>query len=268
MLKEWQAKIAALFFIAYSVWWVLLQYSHLANNPAFDYFASTYCLMALWGAIWGIKIAQKWGGWRSLMGKSILFFSFGLFAQAFGQIGYSYYVMVLHIKVPYPSIGDLGYFGSIPLYIIGVSLLAHASGITVSVKTLLNKLQAIIIPLLLLVVSYDIFLKNYAFDWTHPLTVFLDFGYPLGQSIYIAIAVLTYLLSRKMLGGKMKKRVIFIMLALFIQYSADFIFLYQANTGEWLAAGINDFIYFVGYYIMTLGLLQLNTVFEELRSRV
>ncbi|MFH0773289.1 MAG: hypothetical protein V1922_03180 [bacterium] len=267
VLKEWQAKVAALLFLVYSAWWISLQYSHLVANPAFDYFASTYCLMALWGGIWGIYIAQKWGGWKSLMGRAILFFSFGLFAQAFGQICYSYYVMVLHIEVPYPSIGDLGYFGSIPLYTIGISLLAQASGISLSLKSFQSKIQAIVIPILLLVGSYYIFLRNYTFDWTHPLTIFLDFGYPLGQSVYIAIALLAFLLSRKMLGGRMKKRVIFIMIALFIQFCADFVFLYQANNGEWLAAGINDFMYFVGYYIMTLGLLQLNTVYEELRKR-
>lgn len=268
LLKGWQAKVAAIIFLLFTAWWISLQYTNRALDSSFDYFASTYCLMAIWGACWGITFAKKWGGWKSAMGKSILFFSFGLLAQAFGQICYSYYVMVLHIDIPYPSIGDIGYFGSIPFYIVGISLLAQASGIALSLKSLQNKMQAVGIPVLMLVVSYIIFLRNYSFDWSQPLTIFLDFGYPLGQSIYIAIALLTYLLSRKMLGGVMKKRVFLIMIALFIQFCADFIFLYQANNGEWLAAGINDLIYFIGYFVMTLGLVQLNVVFEELKKRL
>lgn len=267
VLREWQAKVAAVLFLFYSAWWIYLQLFKQAGDPVFDYFASTYCLMAIWGGMWGLRTAQKWGGWKSLMGRAIYFFSFGLFAQAFGQLAYSYYVMVLGIEVPYPSIGDLGYFGSIPLYLIGIIHLAHASGVHLTLKSFENKVWAVGIPATLLLGTYAIFLTEYEFDWGSPLTVFLDFGYPLGQSIYVAIALLTYVLSRKLLGGRMKKRVIFILLALLLQYVADFVFLYQAHTDQWLAAGINDFLYFSGYYIMTLSLLQLDTVLSELRSR-
>lgn len=266
LFREWQAKLAFLIFFVFTIWWLSLQLSRNIESPYFDYFASTYCIMAIWGGFWGIKIAQKWGGYKSIMGKAIIFFSLGLFAQAFGQLAYSYYVMIKQIEVPYPSIGDLGYFGSIPLYIAGISYLAHASGISISLRSFRNQIAALVLPALILIVTYLIFLKDYTVDWSNPLTVLLDFGYPLGQSIYIAFALLTYLLSRSILGGKMKKRVILILLALCVQYCADFVFLYQANTGTWLAGGINDFMYFFGYFIMALGLLQLCTVYKELRT--
>lgn len=267
LLREWQAKVAAILFFAYSLWWIYLQLYKQSGDIAFDYFASTYCLMALWGGFWGLRTAHRWGGWKSLMGRAIYFFSFGLFAQAFGQLAYSYYVMVVGVEVPYPSIGDVGYFGSIPLYLVAIIHLAHASGVHLTLRSYESKLWAVAVPSALLIGTYALFLTEYAFDFSAPLTIFLDFGYPLGQSIYVAVALLTYVLSRTLLGGRMKKRVIFILLALFLQYVADFVFLYQAHTDQWLAAGINDFLYFAGYYIMTLSLLQLDTVWLELRTK-
>ncbi len=264
--SEWQVAIAGIFFIVYTAWWSILQLTHATDSVVFDYFASTYCLIALWGSFWGFYSSKKWGGWNSIMGRSIIFFSAGLFAQAFGQISYSYYVMIRGVEVPYPSIGDLGYFGSIPLYIIAAIHLAKASGVELSFRNAINKFQAIVIPLIVLFVSYAIFLKNYVPDWSEPLKLLLDFGYPLGQSVYLAIALLTFLLSISLLGGRMKNRVIFILVALAIQYAADFIFLYQANNNIYLAGGITDYIYFVGYYTMTLALLQLNHIMNELRK--
>jgi hypothetical protein len=102
---------------------------------------------------------------------------------------------------------------------------------------------------------------------TKPLVVFLDFGYPLGQAIYISLAVLTYLLSRSVLGGIMKMRILFILFALVIQYMSDYTFLYQASRGVWHAGGINDFLYITAYFIMALSLLQFESVYRTIKER-
>lgn len=267
LLKEWQSKVALAFFVLYSFLWIYLQYSRATDTAEFHFFGITYCLVAFWGAIWGISIASKWGGTKSVMGKALVFFSLGLFAQTFGQIAYSLYAIVLKIDVPYPSIGDLGFFGSIPLYIVGMLYLAQASGVSISLRSFKNKIQVVVLPLLLLFFSYLIFLRKYEFNWSNPLVVFLDFGYPLGQSIYISIALLTFSLSKGLLGGKMKIRILLVLFALVLQYLSDFVFLYQASNKEWSVAGLNDYMYFVSYFVMALSLIQFKTVYNELRQR-
>jgi len=266
-IKEWQSRLAVAFFCIYSLLWLYLQFSHATTSSAFHFFGITYCLVAFWGGIWGVFIAAKWGGAKSVMGKALLFFSLGLFAQTFGQISYSLYALILKIETPYPSIGDLGFFGSIPLYIFGMLYLARASGVSLSLKSIRNRIQVVLLPLTLLLLSYFIFLKNYAFDWSKPLVVFLDFGYPLGQAIYISIALLTYSLSKDLLGGKMKKRILLVLFALVLQYFSDFMFLYQANNNAWSVAGLNDYLYFASYFVMALSLIQFKTVYDELRTR-
>src|SRR3989344_578490 len=255
--KEWQGKEATLLFFLLTLWWLVgLQNPDAYKVRYFGDFPSIYGVMALWGALWGIGISQKWGFVKSLMGKAMLMFSLGLFAQEFGQIVYAYLSFVKHIEVPYPSFGDLGYFGSIPLYIFGVIYLARASGVRIGLRSFENKIQAVIIPFALLVGSYLLFLQGYEFDWSNPIKVFLDFGYPFGQAIYISLAFLTYLLSRGVLGGIMKNKVLFILFALCIQFISDYTFLYQSSKGTWSVGGLNDYMYLSAYFIMTLGILQ------------
>jgi hypothetical protein len=262
--KEKSARIAFGIFVFFSLWWLLLQIAFKPDSLSHHIFGGVYGLMAIWGSICGIFISGKWGGLRSVMGRAIIMFSLGLFAQEFGQVAYFYYNFILHANL-YPSIGDAGFFGSIPLYVYGVWLLAKASGIKIGFRSFRNKIQALVIPLCLLAISYFSFLNDYKYDWTHPLTIFLDFGYPIGQAIYISLAIVTYLLSRKSLGGIMKNIILFILFALVVQYTADSTFLYQSHVGNWYVGGINDYMYLVAYFLMTMGLLQLQTVLAKLK---
>lgn len=264
--KEWQKKIVWIIFLFFTLWWIFSLFFNNGENFLNDLFGSFYGIMALWGGLCGVYIAKIWGGVKSLIGKAILIFSFGLFAQEFGQIVYSYYVYFARIEIPYPSLGDLGYFGSIPLYIYGTILLGKASGVSISLRNFRAKVQVVIIPLALLMLSYFIFFQEYEFDWSNPIKIFLDFGYPFGQAIYISLALLTYFLSRTILGGMMKNKVLFILFALCLQYAADFTFLYQASKGTFQAGGVVDYMYLVAYFVMTLGLLQFNTALAQLRQ--
>lgn len=260
MFEKRQASYIALtFFILYSLWWVYLQVGVASDNVQYEFFTGTYGLLALFGGIGGLYIAKHWGGWKSLMGKAVNLFALGLLFQEFGQIAYSYlyYIYFNGAEVPYPSVGDIGYFGSIPLYVIGTLALAKASGCKINMKSLQKTLSAVMIPALVLISSYVIFLQGYEFDWSHPIIIFLDFGYPLGQATYVSLALLTYYLSRKILGGVMQSKIRYILIALAIQYCADYTFLYQTKQGTWLAGGLNDYLYLLSYFVMTMALFNL-----------
>lgn len=265
--REWSAKFAVIFFILLTIWWIVNSFildPSSVNYDGFGDWAEIYGLMAIWGGIWGLIISRKWGFLNSVMGRALVFFALGLFAQEFGQLSYAFHNDIYKEPGPYPSLGDIGYFGSIPLYIIGVLLLAKASGVTFGLKSLRSKIQLLLIPTIVLVGCYLFFLQGYEFDWSNPIKVFLDFGYPLGQSIYVSLALLTYSLSRGLLGGAMKSRILFILFALCVQFSADFTFLYQSSKGTWSVGGINDYMYLVSYFIMALSLIHLKDATNKL----
>lgn len=256
-----------LLFIALSAWWAVLNLKGLAGDTdQAELFSAFYGFMALFGGVVGIFVSAHWGGWKSLIGKSIIMASLGLLAQEFGQIAYSLYTYLFHTEIPYPSAGDIGYFGSIIFYVLAGRYLIKALSLKKTLSSLVNKLIVLGVPLLLLIGSYVLFLKDYEFDFSNPLVVFLDFGYPLGQAVYISLALLAFILSRNYLGGLMKPVIMFVIFALFVQYLADFTFLYQVSHETWQTAGINDYMYLFSYFIMTLSLLYFESIALKLKN--
>ena len=116
----------------------------------------------------------------------------------------------------------------------------------------------------MVVVAYFLILKQYELDFTDPLGTFLNFGYPLGQAVYISIAILTYLLSRKMLGGIMRFPILLIVLAFAAQFLADYIFIYFHDL--YFPASFMDYFYLLAYFLMTLSLIYLKVVADQLRK--
>lgn len=260
--------VASVIFVTFLVFWSVLGFKDLrGNSDAAEAFSALYGLMALFGGVLGLVIARRWGGYRSLIGRSVLFISLGLLAQEAGQISYSMYAYLLQQEVPYPSIGDIGYFGSVILYILGAISLIRALSIKTMMQKQTNKIWAGVIPGVILISSYWLFLKDYSFDLNNPLVIFLDFGYPLGQALYISLGLLAYILARRYLGGMMRPVVIFLVLALLVQYAADFTFLYQVSQNTWQTGGNNELIYLTAYYLMTLSLISFGAVIHRLSVR-
>jgi len=256
-------------FIFFSIWWYYLNY--IAIDPTelqAELYSATYGIIALLGGIEGLIIAKKWGGFKSTLGKVTLFLSFGLLAQEFGQLAYSYYSLVLGVEIPYPSIGDWGYYGTIPLYIYAVIMLAKTLNIKFTKDLFKKNIIALILPVALLWISYQIFLAGYDYSELNWEATLLAIMYPLGQSIYLAIALLIYILAGKALGGKLRSNVLIILAAFCAQYVADFVFLYTSNRNTWLTAGINEYMYLFAYYIMSLSIIMLSVKFQKIRQSI
>lgn len=253
--------------VVYFAWWGINYFLASPGDKSLEWYSDSYWLVAVVGVICGLLVAKQWGGLKSVFGRALLLFTFGLAAQLFGQVTYSYYALVKHIEAPYPSIGDIGFFGSILFYTAGVFVLSKAIGVRFKAAPAHEKLVAIAIPAVLLLSSWALFLKDYEFEGMPALTIFLDFGYPLGQATYISLALLAYILSRRSLGGTMKNKVLLILFALFVQYVADFLFLYRFSREQWYAGDVSDLLYQAAYLFMTLALLQIGSVARKLRAK-
>lgn len=256
ILSRWAAQVALFYFSLITFWWIYLYWRFgLQSNFLHLEFAASYGLICFLGAFRGFFHARTWGGLGSVLGRSLIFLCLGLLFQEFGQLVFSYYNIFLKVDVPYPSLADVGFFGSIPFYAIGIILLAKASGVAFSLGKLLSRLQLVALPTAMLFLAYAFFLRGYQFDASQPLKIFLDFGYPFGQAIYISLTIETYSLSRKFLGGLMRPKILLLLLAFVGQFAADYNFLFQSSRGTWLNGGYGDYLYFVAYFLMTLGLI-------------
>lgn len=237
-----------------------------STEQAREIWAALYQGVAIMGGLIGVFSIFHWSGYKSLLGRIILALSIGLFLQSFGQSAYSYYIFFRHVEVPYPSIGDIGFFGSVIAYIYAVVVLAKLVGLSFSFEITATKIRGLVISIIILLTSYFFFLQGYEFDWSNKLRVFLDFGYPLGQAVYLSIAISAFLTARNFLGGVLRKPILFLLFALVFQYGSDFMFLYQYSAGTWYVGGINDFLYLVSYFLMTVALVYLDHAFTQIKS--
>lgn len=247
-------------FTLVSIFWVFLSVNENVSDSALELFSGTYGVLALAGSIFAIRISKALGGTKSLYGKVLFYYALGLLAQVFGQVSYSLYTYIFSKEIPYPSIGDVGYMGSVLLYIVATYLLVKATTPKASLHSYFGRLQAIIIPLAMLVFSYVEFLNGYEFDWSNPVATILDFAYPFGQAIYVSLAILALSLSWRFLGGRMRPIILFLLAALVVQYIADFMFLYQTSRDTWTTGGINDYIYAASYFLMSVSLVRFSTI--------
>ncbi len=247
-----------------TLWWVSIYLSGSTEGEINHAFGFVYGGFSLLGAFVGLLAASDWGGRKSVIGRAMLSICGGLFSQAFGQYSFWYINVFKGIEVPYPGIPDIGYFLTIPFYIYAGILLASAAGAKFTLKSFINKVQVIVIPVAMLFVSYTLFLREYEVDLSQPLKVFLDFVYPLGPSIYISLAILTWSLSVRMLGGIMRKPILLLTLAFVAQFVCDFSFIYFQES--FYPASFVDFLYLVSYFTMTIGLINLRAIAHTIRK--
>ncbi len=253
-------------FFVFTLWRIFLALSNSeTRSDSIQIWAASYQLIAWFGAICGFYFSSLWGGWKSVVGRANLAFAFGLLAQSFGQSIFSYFFYT-GIDVPYPSLADIGFFGSIPFYIYGAWQLIKFSHVEISFKNVKNLALAFLIPLGMLILSYFLFLNSYEFDWANKLKIFLDFGYPLGQAIYVSLAILALLVSTNIAGGIMRKPALLFIFSLVMQFAADYIFLYTSNNGTFVGGGVVDYLYLLAYFMMSVSLIQLGITFYKIRN--
>src|SRR5579863_7629654 len=186
--SKWVYWVPTLIFVGFAVWWFYLSSLNIdITRNSRQIWGASYQILALYGAIAGLFISKKWGGYKSFMGRAILFFSIGLFLQVFGQSYSSYYVYRHGVESPpYPGIDDIGFFGSVIAYIYAAILLSRVSGVGASLKKMGNKIWVVVIPIIGVAISYYFFLQGYSFDWTNKVKILLDIGYPVGQALYVS----------------------------------------------------------------------------------
>ena len=260
------SKLITFVFLGLFIWWVSIHFRGLTEGWENEYYTTAYSLLALLGGVYGLNYAKKWGGLKSTLGSALTMLSAGLLSQFIGTMLYSYYIFVLGVEVPYPSAGDIVFLISILLYIYGSYLIARISGASFSVQSLRSKIIAIAIPIVILLISYAVFLNGYHPDWSNLVVTFLDFGYPIGQAIYLSIALLALLFSKEILGGMMRKTIIMLISALILQFIADFAFSYQYAHSTVYAGDFLDLLYTFSYFIMAIALISIGNMFYKVQE--
>jgi hypothetical protein len=112
--KYWAFSLIIFVAMFFYVSWALLAIGGLKNQHLVDLWGASYGSILVIALVFGIKGASSWGGWKSWLGRAMLFMAFALALEEFGQLMFSYYNVFRHVVIPYPSLADIGFFGFIP----------------------------------------------------------------------------------------------------------------------------------------------------------
>ncbi len=204
--------------------------------------------------------SRYWGGLKSAVGKAIFFIGLGLFCWGFGETIWSYYNFFKNVPAPYPSLADIGFAPSIFFYGLGTVYLSRATGARFGLRNKYAKVFLAIAPVLLLAVSYYLFVTVARSGILvppneTPLKTLLDIAYPFGDFLGLTLAVVISGLSFKFLGGKYIFDIISILLGLAVMTFADAVFSYTTTVGTYYNADWGDLMLTLGLFLITFGAL-------------
>lgn len=271
MVLNLYQKICFGFYLLLIVFWILL-FSSGSKDGFYNYLYSfLFGLIPLIGGLVAVIASKMWGGLKSAVGKSVFFIGFGLVCWGSGETIWSYYNFFLNEPAPYPSLADVGFAPSIFFYGIGAIYLAKATGAKYGLRNIYAKIFTLITPLLLLGISYYLFIVIARGGVLVPegeplLKATLDIIYPLGDFLALVIAVLVSGLSFKYFGGKYIFSIVSILLGLAVMTFADAAFSYTTTVGTYYNGNWGDLMLTTGLFFLTLGVLGFSMKLKESRK--
>ena len=270
MFANKSSKLLGLIYIALVIWWFTIHFRELTETTENFLYSFVYGLVPLvWGVI-GLRNSKEWGGFKSVMGKSTAFLSFGLIAWATGNLIWAYYNLVLRIGVPYPSPADFIFILSFPLWAIGLFYISKATGATFSTKEMKGKVLVFLIPIVIIMFSYYflyIIARGGVIDTTGGgLKLFLDIAFPVWDVILLTLASLVLGLSFRYLGGYFRLPVLILLIGFFVNYIVDFSFSYTTTLGTFYVGNWVDLLFATAVCIISLGVSLLNPSSKSLHT--
>jgi|SRR3989344_1179315 len=254
--------IIIIYLITVIFWLVLTLKTGHSTSRAGYYFQLFLFIVPLVGSFIGFINARLWGGFRSAVGRAITFLSLGTLTWAIGMLIWNYYIFIAKIEIPYPSLADVAFILSWPLWTVGFIELSKATGVKFALKRKRGKALFFIIPLAVTLVSYYLLIvvgRGGVIDWSSGgLKLFFDLFYPIGDVVILTVALMLFGLSYNFLGGKYKIAVWLLIIAFIANYFSDFIFSYTTTKETYFNGHFVDFLFATTMFILSLGLSMLD----------
>ena len=221
-------------------------------------------VIPLWGGLYGLYLAKKWGGFSSIIGKAQSFISLGLISWGIGELIFAgYYNLLMQVEVPYPSLADAAFILSWPLWGLGMVYLSRATGVKTALHNKKSKYWIIIIPTTIIIFSYYFLVQvargGVVTSSADFVKIFFDLAYPVGDVVILTLATIIYGLSFKYFAGKYRLAIYFLLFGFFVNYFADFSFSYQTTLGTFVPGGLSDFLFVTAMFAISFGVNALDS---------
>jgi two-component system, sensor histidine kinase PdtaS len=254
------ARILILIYTVTAALWILLtlKTGH-SSHEAGLYLQMVLFIVPFLGSIFGIRNAESWGGLKSAVGKAVMFLSLGTLTWSLGMLAWNYYIFIAMVEVPYPSLADVFFILSWPLWALGVFFLSKATGVKFALRQAKGKAIIVAVPLLAAAASYYLLVVVarggvLELDGTNGWKLFFDLFYPIGTAVILAMALTFFSLSMDFLGGLYKKPITILILGFIVNYLADFTFSLTTTSGTYFNGHFVDMLFLTAMYFIALSL--------------
>jgi diguanylate cyclase (GGDEF)-like protein len=239
--RWWAALAVVVFAIAFAVWIAFEPGGHwlaLVVSDGSAVLVSLLAGLACMHTAKGVEGRTRWG-W-TLLGA-------GMMSWSLGETMWGFYEVVLGVEVPFPSVADIGYLGSVPLSMAGIAAL-----VPVRTRAARTVLDGLIISGSLLYVSWATALGS-IFRNTELTTVewAVSIAYPLAD---LAIASMVLILLSQ--ADRTRWAPLGILAAGMLSLAvADTAFAYLVEIGAYVTGHPVDTAWIVGYMLIGLAAL-------------
>lgn len=220
----------------------------------------TYGFIGILGAAYGLFTIKRWPQLGSDFSNQIRttskYLCYGLLGQCFGlQIWFIYNLR--GVDMPYPSLAELGYFSTIPSYILSSLALTN---VRLSKKLCDFELKKIVIfslPIFTLVISLSTYLAVSGINLLDQFTAFFSLIYPVGDILPIIVVFFFYIFRQEQFARAHKDALMMLSIGFFMQFIADYVFILSAKNGSYITSGVVDILLMSGYLYMALIIVAL-----------
>lgn len=247
-----------IFYMSMLAWWITIGVRGMTDTQESYYFGIFLGLFSIICGITGLTKSKLWGSFSSYIGRFIIFLSLGFITWGLGTLIIGYYNLFQNLAYPYPSVADLFYITSWPLWLIGMFNLSKATGARSQFKKPAGKILALFIVIFALAISYYLLFTlargGLYIDGESYLRLFFDFAYPVGDIVIITSSLLLFGLSFNYLGGRFKIPILIIIFGFILNYTADIIFTYINTVGIYQVGNWVDMLYVTVFLLLGVGI--------------
>ena len=255
--------ITFIYLITTALWVLLTINTGHSAHPAGLYFQIILFAVPFLGAIFGLRNAKLWGGFKSAVGKAVIFLSLGTLTWSMGMLAWNYFIFIAKVEVPYPSLADVAFILSWPLWALGVVYLSKATGVKFALRSIRGKISLFVVPLIAIAASYYMLIGVarggvIELDTSSTLKLFFDLFYPIGTAVILAMALTFFALSLDFLGGIYKRPIVILIIAFLVNYLSDFTFSLTTTNGTYFNGHFVDFFFLTAMYLLATSLSMMS----------
>lgn len=258
-----EKKILSLFFcLAIILWLVFVIISGYTQHPLGLYTQIPLIIIPIYGGIIGLKRFNSWGGFKTVMGKSLFFLSTSLIVWGVA-LGMWTYFIIAGTVLPYPSAADYVFIWSPVLWTFGLVFLAKVTGAPFALKNVKEIVVGIITTLFVAMAAYYVLViighnNILSLSESGSLQAFFDYAYTFETLAVIIISSSIFVFSYKYLGGRYKIPVLYLLLGYTFHFVAIFFFVKTIGDETYFNGNIADLLFTIALYLEGLGVIRLD----------